>query len=129
VISARDKAGIDEGRERTSGGAECVLECVGTESSMAQAIGVARPGGTVGYVGVPYGAAAGLNLGRMFSHNISLRGGVAPVRKYIPELLKDVLAGTLDPGPVLDGEVDLDGVPGGYAAMDGRTVTKVMVKL
>ena len=129
VISARDKEGIEIGRERTSGGAECVLECVGTESSMAQAIGVARPGGIVGFVGVPYGAAAGLNLGRMFSHNISLRGGVASVRKYIPELLVDVLAGKLDPGPVLDLAVDLDGVPRGYEAMDKRSATKVMVKL
>ena len=129
VITDRDKAGIEIGRERTSGGAECVLECVGTESSMAQAIGVARPGGIVGFVGVPYGAAAGLNLGRMFSHNISLRGGVASVRKYIPELLVDVLAGKLDPGPVLDLAVDLDGVPRGYEAMDKRSATKVMVKL
>jgi threonine dehydrogenase-like Zn-dependent dehydrogenase len=129
VISARDKEGIEIGRERTSGGAECVLECVGTESSMSQAIGVARPGGIVGFVGVPYGAAAGLNLGRMFSHNISLRGGVASVRKYIPELLVDVLAGKLDPGPVLDLAVDLDGVPRGYEAMDKRSATKVMVKL
>jgi hypothetical protein len=129
IVSERDKAGIDVGRELTSGGAECVLECVGTEASMAQAIGVARPGGIVGYVGVPYGAAAGINLGRMFSHNISLRGGVAPVRKYIPELLADVLAGKLDPGPVLDLAVDLDGVPRGYEAMDKRSATKVMVKL
>ena len=129
IVSARDKGGIEEGRELTSGGAECVLECVGTESSMAQAIGVARPGGIVGYVGVPYGAAAGINLGRMFSHNISLRGGVASVRKYIPELLVDVLAGKLDPGPVLDLAVDLDGVPRGYEAMDKRSATKVMVKL
>ena len=83
----------------------------------------------MGYVGVPYGAAAGLNLGRMFSHNITLRGGVAPVRKYIPELLADVLAGKLDPGPVLDLAVDLDGVPRGYEAMDKRSATKVMVKL
>ena len=129
IVSARDKGGIEEGRELTSGGAECVLECVGTEQSMAQAIGVARPGGAVGYVGVPYGAAAGINLGRMFSHNITLRGGVAPVRKYIPELLADVLAGKLDPGPVLDLSVDLDGVPRGYQAMDERSSTKVMVKL
>jgi hypothetical protein len=129
IVTARDKGGIEHGRELTSGGAECVLECVGTESSMAQAIGVARPGGAVGYVGVPYGAAAGINLGRMFSHNITLRGGVAPVRKYIPELLADVMAGKLDPGPVLDLAVDLDGVPRGYEAMDKRSATKVMVKL
>jgi threonine dehydrogenase-like Zn-dependent dehydrogenase len=129
VVTERDKEGVAKGRELTSGGAECVLECVGTASSMGQAIGIARPGGAVGYVGVPYGASEGVNLGRMFSNNIALRGGVAPVRKYIPELLADVLAGKLDPGPVLDLAVDLDGVPRGYQAMDDRSATKVMVKL
>ena len=92
------------------------------------ASGMARPGGTIGYVGVPYGSLDGLNLRRMFSHNISLHGGVAPVREYIPELLVDVLAGKLDASPVFDRTVALDGVPAGYAAMDDRTAIKVMVK-
>jgi threonine dehydrogenase-like Zn-dependent dehydrogenase len=88
---------------------------------------MARPGSTVGFVGVPYGADKGLNLKRMFGENVALRGGVAPVRAYIPELLADVLAGKLDPSPVFDRTVDLAGVPGGYAAMDGRSAIKVMV--
>ena len=65
----------------------------------------------------------------MFRHNVALHGGVAPARAYIPELLSDVLAGKLDPAPVLDRTIKLDDVPAGYAAMDRREATKVMVKL
>jgi threonine dehydrogenase-like Zn-dependent dehydrogenase len=114
--------------EATAGGAESVLECVGTKSSMAQACAVARPGGRIGYVGVPYGAPEGLDLRRMFSENISLAGGVAPVRAYLSELLADVLAGKIDPSAVLDSSVDLDGVPDGYRAMDERRAIKVMMR-
>ncbi len=124
----RGKEAIDRALEMTSGGVEAVMECVGTAESMELACAIARPGGAIGYVGVPYGAKEGLNVRRLFSHNITLRGGVAPVRAYIPELLADLLAGKLDPSPVLDLTVDLDGVPQGYAAMDGRTAIKVMVK-
>jgi threonine dehydrogenase-like Zn-dependent dehydrogenase len=129
VVNERGEGAIERAVEMTSGGPECVLECVGNASSMAMATGMARPAGAVGYVGVPYGATEGLNFRRLFSENIALRGGVAPVRRYIPELLVDVLAGKLDPSPVLDSTVALDGVPAGYAEMDGRTATKVMVKL
>lgn len=128
VISERGKEAIERALEMTSGGPEAVLECVGNEGSMEMASGMARPGGTIGYVGVPYGSLRGLNLRRMFSHNIALHGGVAPVRAYIPELLADVLAGKLDASPVFDRTVSLDGVPAGYAAMDDRTAIKIMVK-
>lgn len=69
-----------------------------------------------------------IDLGRMFSHNISLRGGVAPVRAYIPDLMDQVLAERIDPSPVLEMSVDLMGVPEGYAAMDSRRKIKVMEK-
>ena len=69
-----------------------------------------------------------IDLDRMFSHNISLRGGVAPVRAYIPDLMDQVLAEKIDPSPVLQMSVDLEGVPEGYAAMDSRQKIKVMVK-
>lgn len=105
-----------------------MLECVGTESSLSTAIGIARPGGAIGYVGAPHGSET-INLGRMFFSNIILRGGVAPARAYIPELLTDVIAGKINPSPVLDLTVDLDGVPQGYVAMDGRDAIKVMVQL
>jgi threonine dehydrogenase-like Zn-dependent dehydrogenase len=112
--------------EMTKGGAEAVLECVGTSDSLNTAIGICRPGCRVGFVGVPHHSAA-MDFRRMFFQNIALQGGVAPVRAYIPELLADVLAGRLDPSPVLDLTVDLAGVPEGYRAMDMRKAIKVMV--
>jgi len=128
AVTQRGDDAIGRALEMTSGGAECVLECVGNADSMAMASGLARPGGTIGYVGVPYGSLKGLNLRRMFGENIGLRGGVAPVRAYAEELLADVLAGTLDASPIFDLQVALDDVPEGYAAMDGRTAIKVLVR-
>lgn len=127
IVTSRDEQAIGEVQEMTGFGVESVLECVGNESSMQTAIGITRPGGTIGYVGVPHGSET-INLPRMFMSNITLSGGVAPARAYIPELLADVVAGTLDPSPVLDLTVDLDGVPSGYAAIDGRETIKVMVR-
>ena len=69
-----------------------------------------------------------INIDRMFLENIALRGGVAPVRGYIPELMADVLAGKLDPSPVLDLKVSLDEVPEGYAKMDKRKSIKALVR-
>ena len=94
------------------------------EHSAAKSI--CRPGCRVGFVGVPHHSAA-MDFSRMFFQNIALQGGVAPVRAYIPELLADVLAGRLDPSPVLDLTVNLAGVPEGYRAMDTRKAIKVMV--
>lgn len=127
VVTSREEA-MGEVQELTQGGAESVLECVGNGSSMETAIGIARPGGAIGFVGVPHGSET-LNLPRLFMSNIALRGGVAPVRAYLPELLPDVIAGKFDPSPVLDQTVDLNGVPSGYAAMDSREAIKVMVRL
>lgn len=127
VVTSRDEAAIEEVQSITKGGADAVLECVGTETSMKTAIGIARPGGGVGFVGVPHGSE-NISLGRMFMSNIALRGGVAPARSYIPELLSDVIAEKIDPSPVLDVTVDLDKVPEGYAAMNDRKAIKVMVR-
>ncbi|EMA49919.1 MULTISPECIES: zinc-dependent alcohol dehydrogenase family protein [Halococcus] len=129
VISARGEEAIEEARELTAGGANHVLECVGAESSMETAAAVARPGGTIGYVGVPLGVESTGFLGTMFGKNVSLQGGVAPVRAYVDELMADVLQGTLDPSPIFTETVDLDGVPEGYRMMDEREAVKVMVKL
>jgi threonine dehydrogenase-like Zn-dependent dehydrogenase len=128
VVRERGAEGVKAAVEMTRGGAECVLECVGDMAAMNTAIGVARPGGTVGFVGVPHHTEA-IDISRMFRHNINLRGGVAPVRAYIPAMIPDVLSGALDPSPVLDLEVTLDGVPQGYAAMDRRDAIKVMVRM
>ncbi|MDF5731526.1 MAG: zinc-dependent alcohol dehydrogenase family protein [Rhizonema sp. PD38] len=128
VVTSKDEQAVDEVMEMTKGGVPSVLECVGTESSLGTAISIARPGGAIGFVGVPHGSET-INLSRMFFSNVALRGGVAPARQYIPELLADVVAGKLDPSPVLDHTVNLDGVPSGYAAMDNREAIKVMVQL
>ncbi|MDX3238125.1 zinc-dependent alcohol dehydrogenase family protein [Streptomyces sp. ME03-5709C] len=129
VVPERGEAAVAAVRELTGGhGAHAVIEAVGTEQSMRTAIAVTRDGGAVGYVGVPHGSGTGLDLSDMFARNVSLRGGVAPVRGYIPELLPDILDGTVDPSPVFDLTVGLDGVPGGYKAMDERVALKVLVK-
>ena len=111
--------------EMTDGGAACVLECVGTASSMNQAIGSARPGGTVGYVGFP--TERDIDMFGLYAKNVAVRGGVAPVRGYIPELLADVLAGRLDPSPVFDLTVGLEDIVAGYEAMDERRAIKALV--
>ncbi|MFE1802882.1 MULTISPECIES: zinc-dependent alcohol dehydrogenase family protein [unclassified Streptomyces] len=128
VVAERGDAAVEAVRELTRGqGAHAVVEAVGTEQSMSTAVNITRDGGAIGFVGVPHGSGTGLDLSVMFDRNIALRGGVAPVRAYIPELLPDVLDGTIDPSPVFDLTVALDGVPDGYKAMDERTALKVMV--
>jgi len=120
---------VEQVLSMTNGGVDHVLECVGAASSMETAVDVCRPGGTVGYVGVPHGVDdAGLALTDFFRDNITLRGGVAPVRAYADTLLEDVLGGTLDPAPIFTKTVDLDGVPEGYQAMADREALKVVVK-
>lgn len=126
LVTSRGKQAEREVIELTKGGAESVMECVGTKESMETAIAIARPGGSIGYVGVPHGVQ--IDLERLFFDHIALRGGSAPVRAFLPELLADVLAGRLDPSPVLDRTVDLESVPAGYAAMDQRQAMKVMVR-
>ncbi|MFI7353129.1 zinc-dependent alcohol dehydrogenase family protein [Streptomyces avidinii] len=129
VVAERGEAAEAAVRELLGGrGAHAVIEAVGTEQSMRTAVNITRDGGSIGYVGVPHGSGTGLDLGVMFDRNITLRGGVAPVRAYIPELLKDVLSGVIDPAPVFDRAVSLDEVPDGYRAMDDRSALKVMIK-
>ncbi|MFJ5830547.1 zinc-dependent alcohol dehydrogenase family protein [Streptomyces sp. NPDC093089] len=129
VVAERGEAAEAAVRELTGGqGAHGVIEAVGTEQSMRTAIAIARDGSSIGYVGVPHGSGTGLDLDVMFDRNIALRGGVAPVRAYIPELLPDILSGAIDPSPVFDLTVDLDGVPHGYKSMDDRSALKVLIK-
>ncbi len=107
-------------------GPDAVLECVGTGDAMRQALATVRDGGSVGYVGVPHGVE--LPVRELFRRNVSVGGGVAPVRAYLPELLDDVLAGHLDPGPVFDLELPLDHVAEGYRAMHERSAVKVLLR-
>jgi threonine dehydrogenase-like Zn-dependent dehydrogenase len=127
VVTSSGEQAVAEVLEMTRGGAEAILECVGTEESIHTAVNAARPGGVVGFVGAPHGSGK-IPLGRMFRHNITLRGGLAPVRAYLPELLAQVLAGRLDPSPMLDLTVSLQDIALGYRAMDQRQTIKVMVR-
>jgi threonine dehydrogenase-like Zn-dependent dehydrogenase len=127
VVTERGDDGVAAVRELLAGvGADCVLECVGTEQSMAQALGSARPGGRVGFVGVPHGAQLPVKL--LFDRNVTVGGGVAPVRAYLDELLADVLAGRIDPGRVFDRALPLEQVAEAYAAMDERRAVKVLLR-
>jgi threonine dehydrogenase-like Zn-dependent dehydrogenase len=128
IVAERGDEGVAKVEELLGGiGADAVLECVGTKESMQQAIDATRPGGRVGYVGVPNGGAE-LPIRRLFSRNVSVGGGVAPVRAYLDELLADTLAGRIDPGRVFDLELPLDQVADAYAAMDERRSIKTLLR-
>jgi len=127
IIAERGEAGEAAVLELTGGiGADAVLECVGTGQSMSTALAIARPGATVGYVGVPHGVE--LPVRKMFSRNVGVAGGVAPVRQYLPALRDDVLSGVIEPGLVFDQELPLEQVAEGYAAMDERRAIKTMLR-
>ena len=128
VVSERGGEAVERVRELTRGlGVGSVLECVGTDQAMGTAIGIARPGGAVGRVGVPhYETTEAWVTG--FYKNVTISGGPAPVRGYVGQLLPDVLEGRIDPGRVFDRVVGLDGVPDGYRAMNDRKAIKVMIE-
>lgn len=128
IVAERGDEGVARIRELFDGiGADAVLECVGTKESMDQALRSARPGGQVGFVGVPNGAPE-LPIRRMFNSNVGVRGGVAPVRNYVEELLPEVWDGRLQPGAVFDLELPLTEVAEAYAAMDERRAIKVLLR-
>ena len=127
VVAERGEAAVERVKELTGGaGAHAVLECVGHGASTETAILIARPGGTVGRVGVPQEAGMPASQPAFFA-NVKVGGGPAPVRAYVEQLLPDVLEGRIEPGRVFDRTVGLDGVPDGYRAMDDREALKVMV--
>jgi threonine dehydrogenase-like Zn-dependent dehydrogenase len=128
VVSERGDEGAARVMELTGGfGVHSVLECVGTDEAMNTAIGIARPGGAIGRVGVPHYAAIPGSEPAFFK-NVTVGGGPAPTRAYIADLLPDVLEGRIEPGRVFDRTVGLEGVPDGYRAMNNRESIKVMVK-
>jgi threonine dehydrogenase-like Zn-dependent dehydrogenase len=128
VIADRGEEGIAKVRELTSGeGTHTVLECVGTLPAFEMGIGVVRAGGTISRVGVPQYQDG--PIGRpLFGNNITVTGGVAPARHYIPELLPDVLEGKVQPGRVFDRTIGFGEVPDGYRSMADRSALKVLVK-
>ena len=128
VVAERGEAAVERVRELTGGlGADSVLECVGHGASMATAIGIARPGGAIGRVGVPQ-VESMPGSQPAFYGNITVSGGPAPARAYIGELLPDVLEGRIQPGRVFDRVATLDQVPDGYRAMNERRAIKVLIE-
>jgi threonine dehydrogenase-like Zn-dependent dehydrogenase len=116
IVTERGDEGVARIKELTNGiGADAVLECVGTQESMMQAISSTRPGGYVGYVGVPHGVE--LNGEGLFFAHVHLHGGPAPVRRFLPELIEMVWNGKIKPGKVFDLTLPLDQVAEGYRAI------------
>lgn len=127
LVHERGEEGVQRIRELTGGiGADAVLECVGTRESMMQALHSARPGGNVGFVGVPHDVP--LPATELFYAHVGLRGGPAPVRAYLPDLIERVWDGRIAPGRVFDLELPLDQAAGAYRAMDDRRAIKVLLK-
>ncbi len=127
VVAERGDEGVEAVKELTDGiGADSVLECVGTQDSVVQALRSARPGGMVGWVGVPH--VTELPQEHMFWRNVGPAGGVAPVRAYLPDLLARVLDGSMDPGRVFDLTLPLEEAAEGYAAMDERRAIKSLLR-
>ncbi|WP_433125528.1 zinc-binding dehydrogenase [Micromonospora sp. CA-240977] len=128
VVAERGDEGIEQVRELAGGdGTHTVLECVGHRPAYEQALGVVRVGGVISRVGVPQydDGDIGWNL---FGRNLTLTGGPAPVRRYIEELMPDILDGTIEPGRVFDRAYPLEQTPQGYADMDNRDVLKALVR-
>ncbi len=127
VVTERGDAGVARIKELTRGvGADSVLECVGTAESMRQAIQSTRPGGAVGFVGVPHGVQ--LDGQELFYTHVRLHGGPAPVRRFLPELIGLVWSRTIEPGKVFDLTLPLEKVAEGYRAMDERRAIKALLR-
>jgi threonine dehydrogenase-like Zn-dependent dehydrogenase len=126
IVIERGDLGVGRIQELTRGiGADSVLECVGTQESMMQAIRSTRRGGYVGFVGVPHGVE--LDGQELFFSHVHLHGGPAPVRRFLPELIEWVWDGVIDPGKVFDLTLPLDQVAEGYRAMDERRAIKTLL--
>src|SRR2546426_4497190 len=127
IVTERGDEGVARIKDLTKGiGADSVLECVGTQEAMMQAISSTRKGGYVGYVGVPHGVE--LNGENLFYSHVHLHGGPAPVRRYLPELIKLVWSRKINPGKVFDLTLPLDQVAEGYRAMDERRAIKTLLR-
>ena len=127
IVTERGDEGVKRIKEMTGGiGADSVLECVGTQEAMMQAIRSARPGGYVSYVGVPHGVK--LDGAEVFFAHVRLHGGPAPVRRYLPHLIDLIWNRKINPGKVFDLTLPLDQVAEGYRAMDERRAIKTLLR-
>jgi len=128
IVTERGDEGVARIRELTGGiGADSVLECVGTQEAMMQAINACRPGGSIGFVGVPHGVS--LDGQMLFFQQKNLMGGPAPVRRFLPHLIDLIMTRQINPGKVFDLEVPLADVAQGYKAMDERTAIKTLLRM
>jgi threonine dehydrogenase-like Zn-dependent dehydrogenase len=128
IVTERGDDGVAKIKEMTNGyGAHSVIEAVGTQESMMQAIRSTRPGGHVGYVGVSHDVT--LPGDELFFSGIHLHGGPAPVRRFLPDLTERILTGAIDPGKVFDLTLPLDQVAEGYKAMDERRAIKTLLTI
>lgn len=126
IVTERGDAGVAQIKAMTGNvGADAVLECVGTDQSMHQAINAARPGGSIGFVGVPHGVE--LNGEFLFFAQKNLLGGPAPVRRFMPHLIDLVLTRKINPGKVFDQVLPIADVAQGYRAMDERRAIKTLL--
>src|SRR5436853_815508 len=127
IVTERGEEGVARIKELTNGiGADAVLECVGTQESMMQAIRSTRKGGYVSFVGVPHGVE--LKGEELFYAHVHLHGGPAPVRRFLPELIELVWKRKIDPGKVFDLTLPLEQVAEGYRAMDERRAIKTLLR-
>lgn len=128
IVSERGEEATKKILGLTEGiGVDASLECVGTNQSMATAFSIARAGSVVGAIGAPHDVVVPIDT--VIFKNIGLRGGIAPVRKYIPELLPDVLESRINPGIVFDFVTDLSNIKKAYMAMDERRAVKSLLKI
>lgn len=127
IVEERGDEGVARIKEMTKGvGADCVLECVGTQESMSQALESTRVGGYMSFVGSPHGVS--FDGRQMFLTHVHLHGGPAPVRRFMPKLIDLVVSGKIDSGRVFDLTLPLDKVAEGYRAMDERRAIKVLLQ-
>src|ERR1700744_4394497 len=127
IVTERGDDGVAAIKDMTDGiGADAVLECVGTGQAMQQAIDSARPGAFVGFVGVPHDVS--INGEQLFANQVGLRGGPAPVRRFLPHLIELVLDGQISPGKVFDMTMPLEQVAEAYKAMDERRAIKALLQ-
>jgi threonine dehydrogenase-like Zn-dependent dehydrogenase len=126
IVAERADEGVAKVKELTNGlGAHSVIEAVGTQESMTQAIRATRPGGHIGYVGVSHDVT--LDGTELFFSEVHLHGGPAPVRRFLPDLIDQIWKRQIDPGAVFDLTLPLEDAAEGYRAMDERRATKVLL--
>jgi threonine dehydrogenase-like Zn-dependent dehydrogenase len=127
IVTERGDRGVARIKDMTNGyGAHSVIEAVGTQESMMQAIRSTRAGGHVGYVGVSHDVT--LPGDELFFSGVHLHGGPAPVRRFLPDLIDRILTGAIDPGLVFDLDLPLADVAEGYRAMDERRAIKALLR-